>query len=91
MNAIIKNREVLAKIPYTWKPLDRGYTDQSLYVDLSSYSAEVRPVPQQVKEKFVGGKGYGLRMLWDAVTPQTKWDDPENEIVISGGPVCGIT
>ena len=23
-------------------------------------------------------------MLWDAVTPNTTWKDPENEIVISG-------
>ena len=91
MNALLNNREVLARIPYTWKPLDKGYSDQSLYVDLSTYSAAVRPVPPEVREKFIGGKGYGLRMLWDAVTPNTTWKDPENEIVISGGPVCGIT
>lgn len=91
MNAMITNREVLARIPYAWKPLDKGYSDQSLYVDMSAFRAEVRPIPPEVKEKFVGGKGYGLRLLWDAVTPQTKWTDPRNEIVISGGPVCGIT
>lgn len=91
MNAIVGNREVLARIPYQWKPLEKGYSDQSLYVNLDSLKAEVRSVDPGVKELFVGGKGYGLRMLWDAVTPQTKWSDPENEIVISGGPVCGIT
>ncbi len=91
MNAIVGNREVLARIPYLWKPLEKGYSDQSLYVNLDSLKAEVRSVDPGVKELFVGGKGYGLRMLWDAVTPQTKWSDPENEIVISGGPVCGIT
>ncbi len=44
-----------------------------------------------MKEKFIGGKGYGLRLLWDATKPDTKWDDPENEIVISSGPIGGIT
>jgi len=44
-----------------------------------------------MKEKFIGGKGYGLRLLWDATEPETKWDDPENEIIISSGPVGGIT
>jgi aldehyde:ferredoxin oxidoreductase len=44
-----------------------------------------------MKDKFVGGKGFDLRLLWDATQPQTKWNDPENEIVISGGPCCGIT
>jgi aldehyde:ferredoxin oxidoreductase len=91
MNALIGSRKVLASIPYQWKPLDKGYADQSLYVNLDTFTTEVRPIDPGVKEKFVGGKGYGLRMLWDAVTPQTKWRDPENEIVISGGPVCGIT
>ncbi|MFA5768829.1 MAG: aldehyde ferredoxin oxidoreductase C-terminal domain-containing protein [Bacteroidales bacterium] len=91
MNATIGNRKVLASIPYQWKPLDKGYSDQSLYVNLDTFTTEVRPIDPGVKERFVGGKGYGLRMLWDAVTPKTKWSDPENEIVISGGPVCGIT
>ncbi|MDD4257208.1 MAG: aldehyde ferredoxin oxidoreductase C-terminal domain-containing protein [Bacteroidales bacterium] len=85
------SRKVLAKIPYVWKPLDKGYSDQSLYVNVTTLTTEVRPVDPGVKELFVGGKGYGLRMLWDAVTPETKWYHPENEIVISGGPVCGIT
>ena len=44
-----------------------------------------------MKEKFIGGKGYGLRLLWDATKPDTKWDDPENEIIISSGPIGGIT
>ena len=44
-----------------------------------------------MKDKFIGGKGFGLKMLWEATKPDTKWNDPENEIVISGGPICGIT
>ncbi len=44
-----------------------------------------------MKEKFIGGKGYGLRLLWDGTTPSTMWDDPENEIIISSGPIGGIT
>jgi aldehyde:ferredoxin oxidoreductase len=88
---IKSQRNILAKFPYQWKALDKGYTDQSLYVNVSTKKVEVRPISSEVKEKFIGGKGYGLRMLWDAVKPTTKWYDPENEIVISGGPVCGIT
>ena len=44
-----------------------------------------------MKDKFIGGKGFGLRLLWDATTPATRWNDPENEIVINTGPICGIT
>lgn len=85
------NRKLLATFPYVWKPMDKGYSDQSLYINVTDYKMEVREVSAQTKEKFIGGKGYGLRMLWDAVKPDTKWQDPENEIVISGGPCCGIT
>ncbi|MCP4716779.1 MAG: aldehyde:ferredoxin oxidoreductase, partial [Deltaproteobacteria bacterium] len=30
-------------------------------------------------------------MLWHGIKNDTKWDDPENEIVISSGPIGGIT
>ena len=32
-----------------------------------------------------------LKLLWDAVKPETKWNDPQNELVIANGPICGIT
>ncbi len=88
----IKNRrKLITSFPYEWKPMDKGYSDQSLYVNVGTNKVEIREIAAETKEKFIGGKGYGLRMLWDAITPETKWRDPENEIVISGGPCCGIT
>lgn len=88
----IKNRrKLITSFPYKWKPMDKGYSDQSLYVNVGTNKVEIREIAPETKEKFIGGKGYGLRMLWDAITPETKWRDPENEIVISGGPCCGIT
>ncbi len=84
-------RKVLKALDYEPTPLDRGYTDKILYINVGNNEVKEKDVPEQMKEKFVGGKGYGLRLLWDATTPDTKWDDPENEIVISPGPVAGIT
>lgn len=81
----------LVRWEYQWKALYRGYTDKTLYINLSSNEIKEKPVPAQMKEKFVGGKGYGLRLLWDATTPTTKWNDPENELNIASGPVAGIT
>ena len=91
LQEIKEKRNILASFGYTWKPMSKGYSDQSLYINVSDRRFEVREISPETKEKFIGGKGYGLRMLWDAITPQTKWTDPENEIVISGGPCCGIT
>ena len=86
-----KQMKLLKKWNYEWKPLYRGYTDKVLYINVGSNDVKEKIVPPQVKEKFIGGKGYGLRLLWDATTPTTRWNDPENEIIISSGPVGGIT
>ena len=76
---------------YELKPIDKGYNNRSLYVNVSSNEISEREITAQMKEKFTGGKGFGLKMLWDATKPETKWNDPENEIIISPGPVAGIT
>ena len=86
-----KSHRLLAGFDYDITPIDRGYTDKILYVNLSDNIIREKDVDPMMKEKFIGGKGYGLKLLWDATTPETKWNDPENEIIISGGPICGVT
>ena len=76
---------------YEWVPLSRGYTDKILYINVGNSEIRDKDVPITMKEKFIGGKGYGLRLLWDGTKPDTRWDDPENEIIISSGPIGGIT
>ena len=88
----IKDQHRLLKTwDYNWTPLDKGYTDKILYINVGTNEIKEKDVPAVMKEKFIGGKGYGLRLLWDATTPATRWNDPENEIIISSGPVGGIT
>jgi len=82
---------VIAEMAYKPQPLSRGYTGHTLYINVGSGKIESRPVTQQMKDLFIGGKGFGLWRLWNAVQPQTQWDDPENEIVVSSGPVGGTT
>ncbi|MHA1746626.1 MAG: aldehyde ferredoxin oxidoreductase C-terminal domain-containing protein, partial [Promethearchaeota archaeon] len=88
----MKNSHVLLTT-YSYEPqeLERGYANKTLYVNLSDNSIKAKPVSAQMKEKFIGGKGFGLRLLWDGTTPQTQWNSPENEIIIGTGPICGIT
>ena len=86
-----KAHKILKEWSYEFTPLDKGYTDKTLYVNLSNNDIQSKVVPEEMKKKFVGGKGYGLRYLWDATKPDTKWDDPENEINIFSGPIGGIT
>jgi len=81
--------KTLAELTYPVPKVHRGYAGQTLYVNLSDNTIESWPVTAEMKRIFVGGKGFGLWRLWHAVTPQTKWDDPENEIVIASGPIGG--
>jgi aldehyde:ferredoxin oxidoreductase len=88
---MLRKHKLIAELQYDVTPLDKGYTDKILYINLSDNSFKIKDVPPLMKEKFIGGKGYGLKLLWEATRPDTKWDDPENEIVISSGPIGGIT
>jgi aldehyde:ferredoxin oxidoreductase len=91
INSIRSKHRLLRLWDYTWTPLNKGYTDKILYINVGNQDIKEKDVPPVMKEKFIGGKGYGLRLLWDATRPDTKWDDPENEIIISSGPIGGIT
>lgn len=87
----VAERAVLAQYDYQLRPAERGYAGRTLYINLSENSIREKPVSQQMKNLFTGGRGFALKLLWDAVTPQTKWNDPQNELVIANGPICGIT
>jgi aldehyde:ferredoxin oxidoreductase len=80
---------VLAEYQYAVPKVHRGYAGQTLYVNVSSGQIESRPVTEEMKRIFIGGKGFGLWRLWHAVTGKTKWDNPENEIVVASGPIGG--
>ncbi|MBN1286663.1 MAG: aldehyde:ferredoxin oxidoreductase [Anaerolineae bacterium] len=82
---------VLAEFDYEPRPVARGYANRTLYINLSDNTIKSKPVTQQMKDVFTGGRGFCMWLLWNAVSPDTKWDAPENEIIIAGGPIGGTT
>jgi len=76
-------------LSYRRPQIHRGYAGQTLYVDLSHSAISIKPVSEKMKASFVGGRGFDLWLLWQAVSPTTRWDDPENEICIASGPLGG--
>ena len=83
--------KLLKEYSYELGELYRGYTNRILYVNIGDNTIKEKPVTELMKEKFIGGKGFGLRLLWEGTKDDTKWNDPENEIIISPGPIAGIT
>ncbi len=80
-----------AAISYTSAPLEQGYTDRVLKIDLSTRRITIEPISQEVKKAYVGGRGYCLKFVYDGTTAATRHDSPENVLALSGGPFCGET
>ncbi|MBN1262070.1 MAG: aldehyde:ferredoxin oxidoreductase [Anaerolineae bacterium] len=83
--------KMLAAFGYEVPTIDRGYAGQTLYVNVGSGTITAKPVTEDMKTKFIGGRGFDLWLLWHGVKDGTKWNDPENEVVISSGPCGGTT
>jgi aldehyde:ferredoxin oxidoreductase len=80
---------VTKTLDYHRPEITKGYTDQTLHVDISEADIAIKPVEQRTRDTFIGGKGYDLWLLWNSVTSDTRWDDPQNAICIACGPLGG--
>ncbi|MFZ2956466.1 MAG: aldehyde ferredoxin oxidoreductase C-terminal domain-containing protein [Candidatus Ozemobacteraceae bacterium] len=83
--------KLLVEIPFKPSLPERGYNNRTLHIDLTTLTVTEKAVTDQMKQIFIGGRGFGLWYLWNAIKSTTKWNDAENDIVISPGPVCGNT
>ena len=81
--------ETIKTFNYDRPIIDKGYANQTLFVDIFVPDISVKPVDEKMKEVFIGGKGFDLWLLWHAVKSSTKWTDPDNAICISSGPMGG--
>jgi aldehyde:ferredoxin oxidoreductase len=76
---------------YTPAKVERGYTDRILRIDLSSHTISIEEVPEEMRRRLVGGRGYCLQLVFDGTNAQTRFDSPENVLALAGGPFCGET
>jgi len=82
----------VAEHRYPRRKIVRGYNGRTLYINLKTRDIQSKPVTNLMKEKFIGGRGFNLLLLWKAL-PWHKtitWDDPSNELCIASGPLGGI-
>jgi aldehyde:ferredoxin oxidoreductase len=87
MNAL--HTSTLKSMSYQRRDVVKGYTNQFLDVDLSAKTVAIQPVEEKIKKTFIGGKGFDLWLLWQSVNGKEAWDDPQNAICISSGPMGG--
>lgn len=81
----------LVDFKYDLGRVERGYTNRTLYVDLTKMLVTSKPVDKRMKETFIGGRGFDLWLLWNALPTNRiiRWDDPENELCLACGPLGG--
>lgn len=63
-----------------------GYHDRVLRVDLTSRTARSERVDERTWRTFVGGAGYGAKVLLEETTAQTDPLGPDNPLVFALGP-----
>ena len=84
-------RTILQEYTYPFRPVEQGYANRTLYLNLNDMSMSIRPVSDEMKQVFTGGRGFALWLLWNAIKDNTQWDDEQNELIFANGPICGIT
>jgi len=82
---------VYASLKYDKNGIEKGYTNRILEVDLSRKKINVKTVPKEMRTRFIGGRGYCLKLVYDGTEATTRFDSPENVLAFSGGPFCGET
>jgi len=89
IQALKAAHDVLAEFRFQPVRLERGYANRSLRIDLSTGAITELPVTRQMKDLWVGGKGFDLWYMFQEITAQTRWDSPENPLCFASGPLGG--
>ncbi len=67
-----------------------GYGGKILRIDLSSGHVRTEPVPEELARKFLGGRGFAAKLLYDELDPATEPFSPANMVVFAPGPLSGV-
>jgi len=66
-----------------------GYTGRLLRVDLTEGKVSVEKIKPEILEKFLGGVGYGAKLLYDEIPAGIDPLSPENKLIFTTGPLTG--
>jgi len=66
-----------------------GYAGKIAYADLSAGTVTIKPTPPDLKKQYIGGRGFGIRLLTDMVDPKTDPLGEKNVLVYATGPLTG--
>ena len=69
----------------------KGYSGKILRINLTEKSAKIENLNDKICEQFLGGEGFGSKILWDELEPCIDPFDSRNKVVFAVGPLQGTT
>jgi aldehyde:ferredoxin oxidoreductase len=66
-----------------------GSIGRCLRVNLTEGKHRIEEIDPRLFEKFLGGRGLGVKVFTDEVDPQTDPLSPDNKLILASGPLVG--
>ncbi|MBU4345377.1 MAG: aldehyde ferredoxin oxidoreductase family protein [Desulfobacteraceae bacterium] len=66
-----------------------GWTGRCLRVNLTKNDFQLEEISQELMNKFVGGRGLGVKILFDEIDPMVDPLSPGNKLIFVSGPLVG--
>ena len=67
----------------------KGYAGRVLEIDLTARTHRYEPLDEAIATLYIGGKGYGTRLLYDRTEPGIDPLGPDNPLIFATGPLNG--
>jgi aldehyde:ferredoxin oxidoreductase len=64
-----------------------GYANKLLFIDLTREKVSKKRLPKSLIRKYIGGKGFGAKLLYDMLNPHTDPLSPSNILMFFTGPM----
>ena len=69
----------------------KGYQNRVLRIDLTNKESSVEPLNMEWAKKYIGGKGLGIKYIYEELKVGTNPISPENKMILMTGPFTGTT
>ena len=66
-----------------------GYQNRILRVDLTKRTFSEESLSKELIHSFVGGRGFGVKLLYDELKPGTDPLGEESQLIFVSGPLAG--
>ena len=68
-----------------------GYSGKILRINLTNQSVKTEDLSEKLARSFIGGAGFGIKLLYDEVKKGADPLGPENKLIFAPGPLSGTS